>query len=1569
MSDLLHTGGTPAPSRVPFGWRTIVSLGLLALLVVCSIGTTSVRALALAQPKGGLCGPPRCYAPECAGVTPRTKVDYLILLDVSVSMDPSILAVKNVLRTWLNLLTETDVDAHVAIVTYSGRGPVMDKKFTPLNDYTLEEFEQVISMISTYGGHEGTLETIRGVFQANRRDHNVNTIWRADAHPVLMLFTDEDSDPPVSLDNLVSGQPTGRFFCPPESNVNLGRNAMTPANFEKFQQEVDLTADILIRRGVTVFMAVPSKFDDENTCLTSAQFGEANLNVENGDLSGYDPHATHKRVRADPLARNSIQGQMLDAGSTIRLFQIEKVVQDVYAHNFVKNMFIQVTDVVTKCDDRCMEYTCTKDACLPPKDVCGCDGVRHSGKVFDCKGVCGGPAKVDCNGTCNGPFRFDQCGVCTLDGATSSWCEKDCSGNFFRSGLPKNVNMQNDICPAWFDPISSLVADSKFREDARALATKARADNLEPFACEAFRTKHEWNISLKACQPDVAAYRAANPTAGLTSDSDKAGFRAHYLATGWKAGLAVKCLAGSEHFVQPPRKNQCGQCTTVDGGAFCKKDCSGAWRTSQAAMHFVDDCGQCLPAGTNPNKNKDDCGICWGENKQKNACGECNGPRGLNPCGVPLCRLEQAAFCQKSPDQCTCAQDCAGQWYTGTSPANVRDACGQCHPASSPPDNCLTDCKGARYRRGDTPANVLNECGQCLPRSSSNTCVKDCAGKWYDSAKAQSENFVDQCGKCTSRKNPARCEQDCRKEWVREGEDFYVQDVCGICVKQRIDPATGRDVTDLNQNLDACRMCPGVTYQKDPCGNCPNSPKYKMGKNGCGVNLCTLDTCTSNCQCLTDCKGNKYQQGEEPAFSLDQCGFCTAGGQTHTDCQRDCKNQYYRQDTEEPANLTDPCGNCMPGYAPSPGKWAARVHEKCQKDCAGAYFMEGKTAPENEVDACGTCHRVAPGPGGQGPPPAPACVWDSCREVYTSDPKSVVARDECGVCGGTNADKNECGKCNGVRGKDPCGQLLCSLEDRNTCPPGSDKCQCLVDCAGDHYLAPAGARHRLDECGLCFDARPAGGAAGSAAPERHARCKRDCAGIWFAAEKADANPNTPESGAQHWVDPCGKCMPAQPKQEYSCQKDCAGTWGGAAFVDKCGRCRLSDSEEPWCVQDCAGAHHLSNTKPKSERDDCGVCRLVGSAEWNADLDPCGLCRITPGYNSEESCTADCSGKYLLVTDARRAAVDFCGECHQAADLSNFNRNSDRCGICHSSPDDPKFNAQLVMAEGRECGCLSSPEEDPYEAGLLVRCHDLYTDTSFEACHQCPETNACDVTKDGTVRERDRCGRCPGDVVLAGVDQYELFDECGMCCNSLGDESPAAAAASGLVAASTGTYVCNQDLSPCGTGECFKLETLDSCGFCVPTDWDGKWEESEACLPDCSGRFGGDMVLTDCGQCIPAADVEANREICMQDCGGNWFLADQQNPPMVVDSCDQCVRPEDACSNLGTGAIVGIAVGAVAAAGLVAAGAVFAVKYAAKNGLLASSKQAADLGGTDNNNPLFTSRTTTADNPLFAAPTS
>lgn len=583
------------------------------------------------------------------------------------------------------------------------------------------------------------------------------------------------------------------------------------------------------------------------------------------------------------------------------------------------------------------------------------------------------------------------------------------------------------------------------------------------------------------------------------------------------------------------------------------------------------------------------------------------------------------------------------------------------------------------------------------------------AGKFsrvFDVMQANNPNFINNFFESVT-KDVSSCDFTCTEYKCSGTTCLPEKNICGC---------------DGNPFSTAVEDCAGVcqgTATEDCAGVCQGTNGY----NQCGV--CNSNPSGENF-CKTDCDGNKYldpalegssqvwqtncdaaallaanaQFRSSFAPSTTETTFCdwyTATGvfTVHTQCSFDY--DYYKSqnlfsgsnaavEADYLANLnkaarcvsgtskqipyqSDNCGQCYNPLEPL----------TCTLDCRNQYVPQG--SPVHVFDNCNIC--VAP----------------------TADMDGN--KDDCGICQGGNAAKNECGVCFGVTGKDACDQNLC------------EGLFCGTDCDGNSVSE---ITKQVDECGNCV----------LISNVRDPNCVTDCNGVYY-----QNGVDTPESS----LDDCGTCTVGGVRTA-SCVDDCAGTPGGSAYYDSCGQC-IDGVDDVECLTDCEGTFYLSTSTPPKSLDDCNQCNAP--ANMNELKDLCGVCTNSINYDAAQ-CVQDCKGDYKLLTDETRARVDYCGECWTAAEWPvESNQKVDDCGICWlpQGSADPNWNQDIKTdTQGNKCPCGVDPED----------CGDGITTC---ADGDCPTSDPCPGYP-GV--QPDDCLHCPDHVM------YNKTDTCGLCCD-------------------------------------------------------------------------------------------------------------------------------------------------------------------------------------------------------------
>jgi hypothetical protein len=348
------------------------------------------------------------------------------------------------------------------------------------------------------------------------------------------------------------------------------------------------------------------------------------------------------------------------------------------------------------------------------------------------------------------------------------------------------------------------------------------------------------------------------------------------------------------------------------------------------------------------------------------------------------------------------------------------------------------------------------------------------------------------------------------------------------------------------------------------------------------------------------------------------------------------------------------------------------------------------------------------------------------------------------------------------------------------------------------------------------------------------------------------------------VDHCGTC---HAPNDGSCVEDCRGVWGGSFVVDGCGVCGGGNIS---CT-DCAGIF-----KGTSRIDQCGRCDAISTNDCRPDCtgtwgghvvdDICGVC------GGDGTSCVDCLG-ILNGPNVR----DRCGHCDanpfsdclsDCAGVWGGNNTADRCGAC-SGPEDACFdcnNTRNGPATVDDCGrCVN-----PYQNDVLPACYPdcsgvakLANDTfrlHYDLCGVCGGNGTlcldCLGVANGTAK-RDRCGTC----------DLNATNDCKQDCHGVWG----GAAALDLCSVCGGANALCADCAGIPNGPAL----LDNCSRCDANP-------ANDCVRDCSGTWGGILVVDRCGVC-------GGNDACA-DCAGHIY------GNASLDACQVCSGDNSSCAD-------------------------------------------------------------------------
>ncbi|KNC52568.1 uncharacterized protein AMSG_08135 [Thecamonas trahens ATCC 50062] len=278
-------------------------------------------------------------------------------------------------------------------------------------------------------------------------------------------------------------------------------------------------------------------------------------------------------------------------------------------------------------------------------------------------------------------------------------------------------------------------------------------------------------------------------------------------------------------------------CTTCahPNGMDCAGTCDG--------NAILDTCNVCSGGVTSrpPNADRDDCGVCFGENAAKDDCGVCFGANvHKDDCSVCFGTNTTCAGCDGIPNS-----------------GLVRDVCGVCDGDGS---TCL-GCDGIPIPSGGAHFDACGDCG-----GNATVCYVGCDGVYgsgihYDCHGVCGGNAtVDNCGMCAGGNVSTPLPYN------------YHLDSCGVCFGQDL-----TCTTCASGILDACGVCDG---DNSTCVGCDG---IRVSDGGALFDLCGVcggdgTSCIMGCDgvlgssaiydCVGVCAGSA---------ALDDCNSCTGG--------------------------------------------------------------------------------------------------------------------------------------------------------------------------------------------------------------------------------------------------------------------------------------------------------------------------------------------------------------------------------------------------------------------------------------------------------------------------------------------------------------------------------------------------------------------------------------------------------------------------------------------------------------------------------------------------------------------
>jgi len=472
---------------------------------------------------------------------------------------------------------------------------------------------------------------------------NLNVAFRSGARKVFILVTNEDSDPPTYQQNVFSSFSGGHSYVQassPHDGLCFGPAPGSdypiiplskPAWDNSWQLEIDSVASGLISQDSSLYMFAAGwkdldagDIDIAQDCNAYYQYCNPNTQVQSSTFSDFDPTLTLGNMTANG-EQNSLQGQLLAAGLVARCFDVA----DATNADLINNFFGAIVTDMCACNP-CLQFPCNGSQCLPPVNICGCDGIVDSGTVSDSHGGCCLQSQLDCAGFCGNSHSFDPCGVCTLGGQLSAQCQ-DCR--------------DKDPCGVCLDTpnnntTSNCTADCKGQYHLPGSPSVAFVD-----ACGDCWFANQSALANSNRDPCGTCWPGGSSNPGwdseaVTFDSQGKSCRCGQVPLLCADNVTTTCTDSCPNYAL------CAKAVNfTDPGSPALPDSCGRCPGDSMYNKGLDDCGICCDPenGVPCNQDKDSCGVCFGFNSEKS-----------NPCHI----------CDRwfAYGNGTCQQDCSGVW-------------------------------------------------------------------------------------------------------------------------------------------------------------------------------------------------------------------------------------------------------------------------------------------------------------------------------------------------------------------------------------------------------------------------------------------------------------------------------------------------------------------------------------------------------------------------------------------------------------------------------------------------------------------------------------------------------------------------------------------------------------------------------------------------------------------------------------------------------------------------------------------------------------------------------------------
>lgn len=235
-----------------------------------------------------------CQLPSCGdGVEDTAVADFIFVIETSLSMGRDLKRIPNVIGALPDLASAAGIDARFALVRY-GTGRLRKGPDFPdlMLDFTSDgnSFRDALTDLRSRltGPTESGTEALDFALD--------NLQLRPGAIPIVLLFTDEDDDLPVSIERRRRREPPPRW--------------LTDERTPQFQARLDAVADRLIESGARmIFVMKPQNRPSE------FQYGSPRLTRLDNE-GRFDGPQTLLSLATEQM-ENSLQGQLLSSGRCV----------------------------------------------------------------------------------------------------------------------------------------------------------------------------------------------------------------------------------------------------------------------------------------------------------------------------------------------------------------------------------------------------------------------------------------------------------------------------------------------------------------------------------------------------------------------------------------------------------------------------------------------------------------------------------------------------------------------------------------------------------------------------------------------------------------------------------------------------------------------------------------------------------------------------------------------------------------------------------------------------------------------------------------------------------------------------------------------------------------------------------------------------------------------------------------------------------------------------------------------------------------------------------------------------